>query len=101
MPYRLPYQTLGNLRWKTYEVSLASVSFIKSGGGLYYYYFSVTNDFSEVLSVTIAGFAAVVNKGFSVYMEAGKVGLIVYDATDPQSLAFTSGQIWLKVVGFA
>lgn len=101
VPYRLPYQTLGNLRWKTYEVSLASVSFIKSGGGLYYYYFSVTNDFSEVLSVTIAGFAAVVNKGFSAYMEAGKVGLIVYDATDPQSLAFTSGQIWLKVVGFA
>ena len=100
VPYRLPYQTLGNLRWKTYEVSLASVSFIKSGGGLYYYYFSVTNDFSEVLSVTIAGFSAVVNKGFSAYTEAGKIGLLVYDATDPQSLAFTSGQIWLRVVGF-
>lgn len=99
-PYRLPYQTLGNLQWKTYEVNLASVSFVKSGGGLYYYYFSVTNDFSEVLSVTIAGFSATANKGFSAYMEAGKIGLMVYDATDPQSLVFSNGSIWLRVVGF-
>ena len=103
VPYRLPYSTLGKLKWKSYEVDLKSVTFTKSAGGAFYYSFSVTNDFSKMLAATINSFSYVPNKGYSVSMSADSlnVGLMVYDASNPQSLSFDNGQIWIMVLGFA
>ena len=103
VPYRLPYSTLGKLKWKSYEIDLSSVTFTKSYGGLYYYDFSVSSDFSTILSVSINSFSNVENKGFTAIMnqESSKIGLTVYDATNPQTLLFSVGKIWILVLGFA
>ena len=103
VPYRLPYSTLGKLKWKSYEIDLSSVTFTKSYGGLYYYDFSVSSDFSLILSVSINSFSNVENKGFTAIMnqESSKIGLTVYDATNPATLSFSVGKIWILVLGFA
>lgn len=90
---------LTKITWKRYTINLSSASFVKSGGGLYYYRFSVSDTFSTVLSVTIDGWSATPNKGFTPYTENLNAGLMVYDATNPSTLSFSSGTIYLIVLG--
>ncbi len=102
VPYRLSYNTLGKLKWKSYNIGLSTVSFIKSSGGVYYYSYDVSSDFSTLISVTINGFEYIPNLGYSAIMNATNrtIGIMVHDPSAPQSLTFNDGNIRLMVLGF-
>ena len=79
------------------------MTFTKSAGGVFYYSFSVSSDFSNIIAVSLNSFSYIPNKGYTIIMNQSNstVGVMVYDATNPQALTFDNGQLWILVLGFS
>lgn len=87
-----------------YKVQPNSVTWTKSGGGLYYYTLDLSSSWELIMSATIASWQSIKNYGLSCSISGSgstsRVGLLccVPDGSAP---SFASGsEIWIRVVGY-
>lgn len=93
-PFRLPNNNLG---YKTYEINLSAVTINKASSGVYWYKFSVSSDFSKVVSVSLTDGKEIPNKrSFMPYIENGTgdsqaIGFLIADPDAPTTMTFNNG----------
>lgn len=96
----LDYEDVG-LKVSTQTLTLSSMSFTKSYGGMYYSSsISPDTSYSQIFSITINGFNNVPNMAFMPFVSStNKIGLMVCAPAAPSSLSFSAGTIGITIVG--
>lgn len=96
----LDYEDVG-LKVSTQTLTLSSMSFTKSYGGMYYASsISPSTSYSQIFSITMNGFNNLPNMAFMPFVSnTNKIGLMVCAPAAPSSLSFSAGTIGITIVG--
>ena len=96
----LDYEDVG-LKVSTQTLTLSSMSFTKSYGGVYYASsISPSTSYSQIFSITMNGFNNLPNMAFMpLVSNTNKIGLMVCAPAAPSSLSFSAGTIGITIVG--